>query len=245
MLTGSAALVVTAGALIGGFVSGLAGFGTGLAALGIWLHVIEPIPAATLVAVCSVVSQAQTLPAIWHAIDRRRVWPMIAAGLLGVPVGSLLLARVDLNLFRLGIGLFLIAFSGFMLLGRVQPRLAWGGRAADSAVGFAGGVLGGLAGLSGPLPTVWATLRGWSKDERRGVFQAFNLTILAAVVLWHAASGVLTAEFARLIGIALPGTLLGAWLGARTYRRLSDRRFHVVVLSLLMISGVTLIWASR
>jgi uncharacterized membrane protein YfcA len=39
--------------------------------------------------------------------------------------------------------------------------------------------------------------------------------------------------------------LLGAWLGARTYRRLSDRRFHVVVLSLLMISGVTLIWASR
>ena len=37
MLTGSAALVVTAGALIGGFVSGLAGFGTGLAALGIWL----------------------------------------------------------------------------------------------------------------------------------------------------------------------------------------------------------------
>jgi len=65
---------------------------------------------------------------------------------------------------------------------RTCPRLARAcgrpGRTADGAIGFAGGILGrGLAGLSGALPTVWATLRGWGKDERRGVFQAFNLTI--------------------------------------------------------------------
>jgi uncharacterized membrane protein YfcA len=166
MLTVPAALVVLAGAFAGGFVTGLAGFGTGLIALGFWLHVLEPAPAATLVAICSVVGQAQTMPAIWHAIERRRVLPMVAAGLLGVPIGAMLLSRVDMQVFRLCVGLFLIAFSGFMLLGRAQPRLIWGGRLADSAVGFAGGVMGGLAGLSGPLPTVWATLRGWSKDER-------------------------------------------------------------------------------
>src|SRR6266487_3872163 len=38
-------------------------------------------------------------------------------------------------------------------------------------IGFAGGILGGLAGLSGVLPTLWASVRGWGKDERRGVFQ--------------------------------------------------------------------------
>ena len=211
-MTMGAALVVMAGALAGGSVSGLAGFGTGLAALGNWLHVVEPAPAATLVAVCSVVSQAQTIRTIWDAIDRHRVWPMVVAGLLGVPVGSLLLSRLDIDLFRLGVGLFLIGFSGFMLLWRVQPRLVRGGRTADSAVGFAGGILGGLAGLSGPLPTVWATLRGWSKDERRGVFQVFNLAILSAVVLWHLASGLVGPEFGWLIGMALPGTFAGAWL---------------------------------
>lgn len=245
MLTTTAALVVMAGALAGGFVTGLAGFGTGLVALGFWLHVVDPAPAATLVAVCSVVAQAQTIPTIWHAIERRRVWPMIVAGLLGVPVGTMLLSRFDINVFRLGVGLFLIAFSGFMLLGRAQPRLVWGGRTADSAVGFAGGVLGGLAGLSGPLPTVWATLRGWSKDERRSVFQVFNLAILAAVVVWHVASGLLTAQLGWLIGIALPGTFTGGWLGAHAYRRLSDRRFHEIVLCLLAVSGLTLVWASR
>lgn len=105
-------------------------------------------------------------------------------------------------------------------------------------------MLGGLAGLSGPLPTVWATLRGWSKDERRGVFQVFNLAVLTATVASHAVSGLLTAEVGRLAFAALPGTFVGAWLGARTYRRLSDQRFHEVVLGLLGISGLTLVWTS-
>ena len=244
MLTPATALVVVAGALAGGFVTGLAGFGTGLIALGFWLHVLAPAPAATLVAVCSVAAQVQTLPTIWHAIDRHRVLPMVLAGLLGVPVGTMLLSRLDVDVFRLSVGVFLIAFSGFMLLTSGQPRLMSGGRTADSAVGFAGGILGGLAGLSGPLPIVWATLRGWTKDQRRSVFQIFNLAILAAVVVWHALSGLLTAELCGLIAISLPGTFLGAWFGSHTYRRLSDKRFHELVLGLLAASGLILIWTS-
>ena len=114
MLT-PAALVILGGAFAGGFVSGLAGFGTGLVTLGIWLHVLEPAPAATLVAVCSVVAQFQTIPAVWHAIDRARVWPFLVAGLLDVPVGNLLLACPDQGAFRLGMGVLLLAFAGFQL----------------------------------------------------------------------------------------------------------------------------------
>ncbi len=238
------ALVVLGGAFAGGFVTGLAGFGTGLVALGIWLQVIDPAPASTLVAVCSVAAQGQSIRAVWHAIDCARVWPMIAAGLLGVPIGTRLLAYVDPGAFRVGMGILLLVYSGYMLLARVRTWVTWGGHAADAAVGFAGGILGGLAGLSGPLPTIWATMRGWGKDERRGVFQAFNLAILAAVVGSHAASGLLTAELGRLALLALPGTLVGSWLGARAYHRLSDQRFHEVVLCLLGVSGLTLVWTS-
>ena len=71
-------------------------------------------------------------------------------------------------------------------------RLVWGGRAADGVIGFLGGIMGGLAGLSGPLPTIWATLRGWGKDERRSVFQTFNLAVLLAALVSHALSGFLT-----------------------------------------------------
>jgi uncharacterized membrane protein YfcA len=238
------ALVVVGGAFAGGFVSGLAGFGTGLMALGIWLHVLDPVSAAVLVVVCSVVAQVQTIPAIWHAIDRARVGPMIVAGLFGVPLGGWLVHKIDPNAFRLGMGLLLVAFSGFMLFGRPAARVTGGSRIADAAVGFGGGVLGGLSGLSAPLPIMWATLCGWGKDERRGVFQAFSLSILLAAALLYAVSGRLTAQVGWLVLEALPGTLCGAWLGAHTYRRLSDRRFHEVVLGLLGLSGLALVWTS-
>ncbi len=65
--------VLLFGALAGGFVSGLAGFGTALMALGIWLYVLPPALAVPLVLICSVISQISTLPAMWR-LHRFR-WP--------------------------------------------------------------------------------------------------------------------------------------------------------------------------
>lgn len=63
---GTAALAVLFfGALAGGFVSGLAGFGTALLALGVWLYVVPPAVAVPLVLICSVVAQTSTLPSFW------------------------------------------------------------------------------------------------------------------------------------------------------------------------------------
>jgi len=44
--------------------------------------------------------------------------------------------------------------------------------------------------------------------------------------------------------LALPGTILGASLGARVYHALSDRNFRDVVLALLFLSGIGLVWSS-
>jgi uncharacterized membrane protein YfcA len=238
------ALLVVLGAFAGGFVTGLAGFGTGLIALGFWLHAIEPPAAASLVIVCSVVSQTQTIFRIRHAIVPARIWPFLVFGLAGVPVGARLVTQVDPGAFKLAVGLLLLAFSAVMTLGKARPRVSWGGRPADGAVGFMGGILGGLAGLSGPLPTMWATLRGWGKDEKRGVFQTFNLVVLGAALIAHALSGLLTPQVGWLVALALPGTLSGSWLGERAYRRLSDQRFHEVVLCALGLSGLALIWSA-
>jgi uncharacterized membrane protein YfcA len=237
-------LIVAAGAFAGGFVSGLAGFGTGLAALGIWLHAIPPAPAAILVVVCSVVAQAQTIPAIWHAVRLRQLWPMLTAGVLGVPIGVSLLARLDAGSFRLGVGLLLIVFSTAMLLAGKRPVLQRTSRVADVAIGLGGGILGGLAGLSGPLPTMWAALHGWTKDQRRAVFQAYNLTVLSVALSALVVKGMIGPEIGWLLLWALPGTLSGAWVGVRVYRRLSDQRFHRLLLGLLAIAGGTLVWPS-
>ena len=76
------------------------------------------------------------------------------------------------------------------------------------------------------------------------MFQAFNLIVLLAALLAHAMLGFLSLRLGLLTLLALPGTLAGAWLGARLYGHLSDQRFNLVVLVLLGLSGLGLIWTS-
>lgn len=223
----------------------MTGFGTGLTALAFWLHAIGPTLAAPLVIVCSVVGQVQTLSKIWRELDWRLLLPFIAGGLAGVPVGTQLLTWVDADTFKAVAGILLIAYSSGMLLLKPRFGTTWGGRLADGLVGLSSGVLGGLAGLSGALPTIWAAVRGWSKSERRGVFQIFNLTILGTALIVYAVAGLLTAEIGRLVLMAVPGTLAGVWAGFYAYRRLSDHSFHKIVLYLLLFAGVTLVAASK
>src|SRR5262249_16875762 len=127
---------------------------------------------------------------------------------------------------------------------RVPLAFRFGGKTADAAIGFAGGILGGLAGLSGPLPILWASIRGWSKDERRGIFQTYNWAVPAAALCLPIATGLAGQEVAWLALVAFPGTIVGAWLGARLYHALSDRNFTDIVLALLLLSGAGLVWNS-
>src|SRR5204862_7363151 len=156
--------VLLFGALAGGFVSGLAGFGTALMALGIWLDVLPPPLAVPLVLICSVIAQLSTLRSIWKSIDFTLVWPFVIGGLIGVPLGTRLVEGADPNVFRLTVGIFLLIFPTALYFQRTEMTVTFGGRAADAAIGFAGGILGGLAGLSGPLPILWASIRGLSKE---------------------------------------------------------------------------------
>jgi uncharacterized membrane protein YfcA len=237
-------VLLVAGALIGGVVNGLTGFGTAITALGVWMLAIPPTTAASLAIISSIVSQLQTLHLIWRAIDWKRVLFFVVPGLVGVPIGTWLLPHIDPRLFKLGVGFFLIAYPSYVLMRTRHLESAWGGRIADGAVGFGGGVVGGLTGMSGVFPVIWTDIRGWSKEQRRSVLQFFNTAILTFALLSHAASGLLTRQVALATAIALPATIGGAWLGAFIYKRIADRGYQRAVMVLLLLSGVTLIWAS-
>jgi uncharacterized membrane protein YfcA len=230
------------GAIAGGFVSGLAGFGTALMALGIWLYMLPPSIAVPLVLITSIVAQSATLPSMWRSFDLSLVWPFLIGGLAGVPLGTMLVAHASPNVFKLTVGVFLLVFPTALYFS-TPMAFPHGGRLADGAIGFAGGILGGLAGLPGPLPILWASIRGWGKDERRGIFQIFNWTVLAAALCLQAASGKVGREVIWLAVLAFPATVFGTWLGARLYRTLSDQNFTNVVLGLLFLSGMGLVWS--
>ena len=132
MMTTAALVLLFLGALAGGFVSGLAGFGTGLVALGIWLYVLPPSLAVPLVIICSIVGQSSTLPSFLHVIDFKLVWPFLIGGLAGVPLGTMLIAHADPAIFRLSVGALLLVFPIALYLNGAPKALNFGGHDGGS-----------------------------------------------------------------------------------------------------------------
>ena len=62
-------MLIIAGAFAGGFANGLAGFGTGLFALGWWLAAMPPLDAVITVVIMSLIGGAQGLYAVRNAIN--------------------------------------------------------------------------------------------------------------------------------------------------------------------------------
>ncbi|HSH99355.1 MAG TPA: sulfite exporter TauE/SafE family protein [Reyranella sp.] len=241
--SGDIALVV-AGALAAGFVNGLSGTGYALVSLGFWLHAMSPVTAAPLVAFCSVCGHLQSLPRIWQGVIWTRLWPFLAGGLIGVPLGTAMLAHVQVKPLKVGVGLLLILYCAWMAFVRRPPVVMGGGRVADATAGFGGGFLGGMASISGPIPVIWTQLRGWNMLAQRGVNQPFNMSVLAFSVVTAGIAGFLDRTFFLWAAITLPVTLIGAHAGLRLFRRVNDTEFRRIILVLLGLSGATLIGTS-
>ncbi|MDX2205875.1 MAG: sulfite exporter TauE/SafE family protein [Hyphomicrobiaceae bacterium] len=234
--------IVLLGALIAGFTTGVAGFGTALVASGLWFHALPAAMVPPLVVLASVAAQGAGLLVVRRAFDLRSAAPLLAGGGIGVPLGVGALAVASPAMIRGGVAAFLVAYALLQIL-QPSPREIGqvGGRGADLAVGIAGGFLGGFAGLSGPLPLVWLQLRGGSPDAQRAVYQPFNMFVLSLAAVTMALAGQITSGVLWVALQCLPATLVGAWLGVRVYDRISQAAFRRVVLLLLLGSGVVLL----
>lgn len=232
-------ILLLIGSVAAGFVAGLTGLGTAMTALTFWLYAVSPSIAVPLALLLSCAVHVMTMTLIRHGIVWPRLWPFILGGMIGLPLGVLLLPYLDNETAKLGLGVFLVVYCAYGLLVRRPPVFKAGGRPADAAVGAVGGTLGGLAGLSGPIPTIWTGLRGWPKDESRGVYQPFNLAILAAAAVGHGLAGRYQALDPLMILKVLGGGLIGAAIGFGIYRRTSDKGFRRVLLLVLLVAGMS------
>jgi hypothetical protein len=133
-------LIVLAGAAAAGFAQGVSGFAFSLVALSIWAWAVEPQLAAPMSVFGALMGQLIALPWVWRGFDLKKLLPLVIGGLAGVPLGAFLLQWLDPTLFKFGLGVFLLFYCPLMLLLPADYKWPHGGRLADGASGFAGGV---------------------------------------------------------------------------------------------------------
>jgi uncharacterized protein len=228
------------GAFLGALAVGGAGFAFALVASSVWLHALPPLQTAVLVLASGVCLHLASIWLMRKTLEPGRLWPFLIGGAVGIPLGVSLLTRSDPGALKQALGVFLLAYGLFALFAPRLPHVARGGRLADGLVGFIGGILGGLGGFSGVLPTIWAQLRGWSKETIRGVCQPF---IFLAQLTSLALLGGVAVDRASLLMFAatIPSLVAGSWVGWLIYGRLDERRFRQVLAALLAVSGLALV----
>ena len=232
---------ILAGAFAGALASGFSGFAFGATSLSIWAHTLSPLILAQLVVLGSLVVQLLTLPGIWRSIDFKAALPFIGFGLVGSPIGASILHILDPWWFRKIAGVMLIGYvASVFIVGRL-PRLQREPRWSMYLVGFGGGVMGGFAGLSGILPTIWCSMMKWSKDRQRATFQIFNISMHVMTLCVYAVQGKMHKGLISPTVLAIPVMLAGSYLGFFLYRRVDEAQFKRGLLILLAVSGAGLL----
>jgi uncharacterized protein len=233
--------LLAAGALAGGFINGLTGFGFALMSAGFWLLILPPTSVVPLMAVCMTASQLMTLPRIWRMIDAKRAVPLTLGGLIGVPIGILILPLIPLPLFKLFVAGLIVLNLTYVLTLQSRFSLPRSAERFHVIAGFIGGIFGGISALSGVVTTIWSGLFGWSKQEKRGVFQAFNLSMGLLSMILFAYWGYLDKQFFYTAAVAIPLTLVAASIGVRVFERMGNAGFSKLINILLAISALNLV----
>jgi uncharacterized membrane protein YfcA len=234
-------IFLTAGAFLGGFVNGLAGFGTSLFALGLFLQVMTPLEAVPITVLLSVVGGIPGMVVSYRHIEAPRLGRFLIPAFLGIPIGLYLLHVVDARALKLTVAAFLLLYGLYFLIRRGLPQLRKDYPVIDVGIGFASGILGAVAGLSGALPSVWLSMRPWPKLRTRALLQPFNVIILASTAAVLLFQGAYTGPVALAVLVAVPTTIIASQIGIHIFKRLEDSQFQRLLIGLVFLSGIGII----
>jgi uncharacterized membrane protein YfcA len=237
-------LVLGFAVFAGGFAFGVTGFAYGVIASLFLHHVLAPRDVVFFLVGGGLLLNVAALPRFWTEVQWAGSLPFLAGATFGVPAGLVLLTHLEPASVRVLSSLVIIGYCAFALSRLSAEPLAFSptwGRIADTGIGFAGGVIGGVAGLGPLLPAVWYGLRGKDKKEARGLAQPFALYVQGSMVTWLLWTGSLKLTGVPSLLFAIPPMLLGAWLGLRLFDVISVARFRLSIVWISLAGGVILL----
>ena len=217
------------------------GFGEALVAVPLLAFCIPLEVAAPLVVLVSITIAGIVVVQDWKKIHLRSAGWLVLSTLLGIPLGLLLLTSSHQRVVKGALGVILIAFSVYSLIGRTALELKRDSRGWLLACGFCAGVLGGAYGMNGPPLVIYGAMRRWSAQHFRATLQGYFLpaSIIGMIGYWLA--GLWVPAVTHYYLISLPLTLLAVLLGRVINHRMHGQAFLKYIYLGLVGIGVLLL----
>jgi len=225
-LTTSAAIAICAIAFVSGTARGFSGFGSALIFMPLASSMAAPRLVAALLLIIDFVAAAPLLPNAWKQADRKATAVMVAGALVGVPVGTYFLTRLDPVTTRWIISGFVAALLVLLLSG-------WryrGKEHASIAVGIGGlsGFCSGLAQTGGPpIVGYWLGRPIPSAIARANILLFFGASDFFSAVA-YGVSGLINPDAIKFAFVVGPVYALGVWFGASLFGKASETVFRAI-----------------
>ncbi len=241
--------------------SGLLGFMK--TAFGVSGVLITPLmllvaPARTAVVIggpINLITDMMTLRHHWRRWDRKTLWAMVPASVIGTALGAWYLALVSPTVLYRTVAAVAISYGGVQLYRnfRARRQLAeaapttprqdrgWGLGLLGVGLGLVGGAISAIAHAGGVLMTIYLLAVGLQKETFIATLVTifFFQNITKNTVYWY--TGVLTWPVVVLALLSVPLLLLGSALGARVVKRLSVGQFAWLISALVFLAGLVLL----
>ena len=222
----NAVMAICTIAFVSGTARGFSGFGAALIFMPLASSIAAPRLVAALLLIIDFVAAAPLLPNAWNQADRKATSVIVAGALVGVPVGTYFLSRLDPVTTRWIISgfvfaLLLLLLSGWRYRGKDHIAISVG-------VGGLSGFCSGLAQTGGPpIVGYWLGRPTASSVARANILLFFGASDFFSVVS-YAATGLITLDAIRLSFVVGPIYAVGIWFGASLYGKASESVFRSI-----------------
>ncbi|MDX2139734.1 MAG: sulfite exporter TauE/SafE family protein [Chloroflexota bacterium] len=217
----------------------VSGFGLALVAMPLFVQFLDPVEAASLVALMATTTQIIMLLRYGRALKLGGLWRLMLGSLVGIPIGVILLAQLDSEIILFALGVILVSYSLYSLFAPPIPIIKnanWG-----YLFGFASGLLGGAYNTGGPPFVIYGASQRWETSVFKANLQVLLMVNSVSVVIAHVLAGHYTEIVVRDYAIALPMIVLGALAGFWLDRYINETLYRRIILVLLLIIGVRLL----
>ena len=227
----NAAIAICAVAFVSGTARGFSGFGSALIFMPLASSIADPRLVAALLLIIDFIAAAPLLPGAWQKADREATAVMVTGALIGVPIGTYFLSRLEPVTTRWIISIFVFALLLLLLSG-------WRYRGKDHAavsigIGGLSGFCSGLAQTGGPpIVGYWLGRPLPSVIARANILLFFGASDFFSTVS-YATAGLITMDAIKFAFVVGPVYGIGVWFGASLFGRASETVFRAICYALI------------
>ncbi|MEM9144791.1 MAG: sulfite exporter TauE/SafE family protein [Pseudomonadota bacterium] len=244
-LGASALALVAVTFLGGGVIKGALGLGLPVVVLAVLAPTLGLQAALALFLAPGLVSN------VWQAVSgpylrsvAARLWPFLAAAMVGIALGVQVLAGEDTRALEALLGVLLMVYSAVSL---ATPQIPPPGRREPWMGPLAGGLGGVMFGMTGVfiVPGIlYVQALGMERDRLVQALGLIFLTISGTLAVAMGSHGLVTPGLFVVSLAAIPFVLLGFLIGQRLRRYISEDSFRRLFFVGLIGASLFTVWRS-